>query len=398
MPELGLPATSTGRVLLVEDEQQIRNAYGRALRAAGFEVVQLSDGRDVVPALAARDCDVVICDIGLPGLSGVDVLRLVRRVDPDLPVLLMTAGGDLTSAVKAIELGALRYLLKPITPAALGAAARDAVRWREVAKVKRRAFELFGREASEAADTEHLSRRFDSALASLHMVYQPIVRWSDRSTFAYEALVRTEEPSLRRPDQLFEAAERLDRLRDVGRMIRAQVAETIRRMGSPCVFMNVHPQDLEDDELLSPSSPLASVASRVVLEVTERASLDDVDDVRARVATLRQNGFRLAVDDLGAGYSSLTAFAQLQPEVVKLDMSLVRGVDTEPTKRKLIESMTRLCRDLGMLVVAEGVESQGERRALVQAGCDYLQGYYFARPAPPFPAPVFEQDRAVSAA
>jgi EAL domain-containing protein (putative c-di-GMP-specific phosphodiesterase class I) len=203
---------------------------------------------------------------------------------------------------------------------------------------------------------------------------------------------------MRRPDQLFEAAERLDRLRELGRAIRAQVADTVQHTHSPCVFMNVHPRDLEDDELLSPSSPLARVAQQVVLEVTERASLDEVDDVRARLATLRKNGFRLAVDDLGAGYSSLTAFAQLQPDVVKLDMSLVRGVDTEPTKRKLIESMTRLCGDLGMLVVAEGVESQGERCALVQAGCDYLQGYYFARPAAAFPQAVFEDHCAASAA
>ena len=96
-------------------------------------------------------------------------------------------------------------------------------------------------------------------------------------------------------------------------------------------------------------------------------------------------GFRIAIDDLGAGYAGLTSFATLEPEFVKLDMSLVRDVDKNPTKKKLVRSMTSLCRDLGMLVVAEGVETLAERDVLVEAGCDLLQGYLLAKPGKPFP-------------
>jgi EAL domain-containing protein (putative c-di-GMP-specific phosphodiesterase class I) len=99
-----------------------------------------------------------------------------------------------------------------------------------------------------------------------------------------------------------------------------------------------------------------------------------VRDVQARIARLREMGFRIAVDDLGAGYAGLTSFAQLEPEVVKLDMSLVRGVHAQPTKLTLVRTMVSMCRELGMQVVAEGIETPQERDAMVNAGCDLLQG------------------------
>jgi EAL domain-containing protein (putative c-di-GMP-specific phosphodiesterase class I) len=128
------------------------------------------------------------------------------------------------------------------------------------------------------------------------------------------------------------------------------------------------------------------MATRVVLEITERAALEDVSEVREKVAALRTLGFRIAIDDLGAGYAGLTAFAQLEPEVVKLDMSLVRDVHEQPTKRRLIKSMTELCQDMGRVVIAEGIETAEERDAIADLGCDLMQGYLFAKPGKPFPA------------
>src|SRR5207253_2538837 len=91
--------------------------------------------------------------------------------------------------------------------------------------------------------------------------------------------------------------------------------------------------DLLDEHLLDPASPLSAHAAKVVLEITERAGLDEVKDARARVESLKRMGYRIAVDDLGAGYAGLTSFAQLEPHIVKLDMSLVRNVHEAPTKR-----------------------------------------------------------------
>jgi EAL domain-containing protein (putative c-di-GMP-specific phosphodiesterase class I) len=114
-------------------------------------------------------------------------------------------------------------------------------------------------------------------------------------------------------------------------------------------------------------------------------SLDRITDISDKVAQLRALGFRIALDDLGAGYAGLTSFTLLEPEFVKLDMSLVRDVNTSATKQKVIRSMVRLCKDLGKQIIAEGVETRAERDQLIELGCDLLQGYFFARPGRPFP-------------
>ncbi len=100
-------------------------------------------------------------------------------------------------------------------------------------------------------------------------------------------------------------------------------------------------------------------------------------------------GFRIAVDDLGAGYAGLTSFALLEPDFVKFDMALVRDVQTSPIRQKLIGSMTTLCREMGMRVVAEGIETVEERDTVMQLGCDLLQGFLLGRPGRAFPTPTW---------
>ena len=123
--------------------------------------------------------------------------------------------------------------------------------------------------------------------------------------------------------------------------------------------------------------------------MTERASLEQVPHVQDRIAQLRALGFQIALDDLGAGYAGLSSVAQLEPEIVKVDMSLVRGIHQSPMKQKLFGSFTSLCRDLDTAIIAEGVEIVEERDCLSSLGGDLYQGFLFARPGPGFPLPVF---------
>jgi EAL domain-containing protein (putative c-di-GMP-specific phosphodiesterase class I) len=178
----------------------------------------------------------------------------------------------------------------------------------------------------------------------------------------------------------------LDQLDRLGRTVREKASQGMLRTNSDALlFVNLHTTDLLDPQLVDEEAPLTQIAHRVVLEITERSSIDKIKDVRDRVAQLRQLGFKIAVDDLGAGYAGLTSFALLEPEIVKLDMSLVRNVHKSGTRQKLIQSMTMLCKDMGMMVVGEGVETREERDALVGLGCDLLQGYLLAKPGPAFP-------------
>jgi EAL domain-containing protein (putative c-di-GMP-specific phosphodiesterase class I) len=245
---------------------------------------------------------------------------------------------------------------------------------------------LLGALESEAGDRAGLTASFERVISTLWMAFQPILSTKTREVIGYEALLRSNEPSLPHPGAVLSAAERLGRMDEIGRRIRDLSSKTFASAAPELLlFVNLHTRDLLDPMLSHPGSALSQIASRVVLEITERASLDDVKDVRGRVAVLREMGFRIAVDDLGAGYAGLTSFALLEPEFVKLDMSLIRGVHLSPIKQKLIGSMTALCRDMGMDVVAEGIEVPEERDALVELGCNHLQGYLFGRPDRPFP-------------
>jgi EAL domain-containing protein (putative c-di-GMP-specific phosphodiesterase class I) len=250
--------------------------------------------------------------------------------------------------------------------------------------MRRRAEDLQGSSARERAELE---ARFERALAGLWMAFQPIVEVTSHRVFAFEALLRTSEDSLRRPDILIAVAERLGRVPELGRAVRAAVARAAPEAPvDALLFVNLHGLELGDDELYAPSSPLSAIASRVVLEITERIALDE-GSATQRVAELRRLGYRIAVDDLGAGYAALGSLASLEPEIVKLDMSLIRGIDRHQTKRRVVGAIATLCRELGSQVIAEGIETAEEQHTVLQAGIELIQGFFIARPAPNFLGP-----------
>jgi EAL domain-containing protein (putative c-di-GMP-specific phosphodiesterase class I) len=293
---------------------------------------------------------------------------------------------DVRSAIHAIDYGAFKYLLKPVDEAELASVVDRAVTLNRIARLRRQAADALGQSAMLLGDRAGLEAKFSRAIDSLWIAYQPIVRSNDGHVFGYEGLMRTREPALPHPSAVIEAAERLDRLGELGQSVRHRAAEPLLNGPStPVLFVNLHPQDLADPSLRSPNALLSQIAHRVVLEVTERTSLDHVVDVRKHVKELRSMGFRIALDDLGSGYAGLASLATLEPEIVKLDMVLIRDVHCSSTKQKLIGSMTALCKDMGMTIVAEGVEKPEERSTLIDLGCDLLQGFLFAEPGPAFP-------------
>lgn len=382
---------ATVRLLLVDDDAQILSAFTRLFSGMGYSVFKATNGSEATALLGADHYDVIISDIAMPKMDGMEFLRKVRQHDLDVPVILVTGDPSIDTAVHALEYGAFRYLIKPVDTRILMECVRNAVRMHKMAKLKRQALDIIGTGDSMAlGDRAALEERFAQALMSLWMAFQPVISMKKRTIFGYEALVRTDEPTLASPSDLLSAAERLKRLHELGRVIRARVAAAILHAPSDVkILMNLHSLDLNDDQLYNTAAPLSEVASRVVLEITERASLDEVRDARGRIAALRRMGFMIAVDDLGAGYAGLSSFTQLEPEIVKLDMSLVRGIVDQPRKQSVILSMTKLSEELGMLVVTEGVETRQESEVLFSLGCDLVQGYLFAKPAKGFPTPVW---------
>jgi EAL domain-containing protein (putative c-di-GMP-specific phosphodiesterase class I) len=244
--------------------------------------------------------------------------------------------------------------------------------------------------SAHTSGLRELEDKLQRCLATLTLHFQPIVHAATRARFGYEALLRSADRSLPNPGAILDAAERLERTATLGRNVRAQAAKVITSapVERGLMFINLHLLDLFDKQLLSPFAPLSKVASRVVLEITERTSLAGQIDLRYRVAELRELGFHIAIDDLGGGHARMGTFTPLDTDFVKLDMSLVRDVDKHQMKQRLIRSVTQLCREQGTQVIGEGVETEAEAQILVDLGCDLLQGYLIAKPGLPFVDPL----------
>jgi EAL domain-containing protein (putative c-di-GMP-specific phosphodiesterase class I)/ActR/RegA family two-component response regulator len=383
-----MPEDAGIHLLLVDDDAAVMRAYCAVLTRHGATVETASGGTEAAGRVKAHAFDVIVSDISMPGMSGIEFLKIVRAYDPDVPVILMTGEPGLESAVRAVEYGAFRYLAKPVGNQELWDTVLRAARLHKMAKLKLEALELRDSGRQRLGERAALEVRFGAAMERIWMAWQPIVSWHERRVFGYEALLRSSDLRMGNPAELLDAAERLERLHDLGRVVRAQVAAAAPEAPAGVkLFVNLHSADLNDEELYSADSPLSAIASRVVLEVTERASLHAVKNVAGCVARLKGLGFQIAIDDLGAGYAGLTSFTQLAPDVAKLDMSLVRGVHADPRLQSIVRSMRNLCDELGVRVVAEGVETAAERDMLAELGCDLLQGYLFARPERGFKAP-----------
>jgi EAL domain-containing protein (putative c-di-GMP-specific phosphodiesterase class I)/CheY-like chemotaxis protein len=380
------PTSPNPRVLLVEDDEVLRAAYERILGKANFEVTAVDDVKAALREIAVP-VEVIVSDIGLPGLSGIDLLKRVRATDLDVPVILITGEPSVETAASAVEQGAFLYLSKPVAPEKLLGAVRRALATGRLGALKREAMRLNGEGNAEGtADKAGLQTRFQNATDRMWMAFQPIVSLKTNSLFGYEALLRTDEPTFANPVHFLDAAQRLGAAHKLGRIVRAKIAEAAKTAPPEAkLFVNVHAGELDDFELYSATSPLAAFANRVVIEITERHSLDAITGVSARMSKLRELGYSVAVDDLGAGYAGLSSFSILEPEYVKLDMSLIRGVDTSKRKESVVRSMLSLCeRELQMQVICEGVETAAECNTLAALGCDLTQGYFFARPAKGF--------------
>lgn len=373
------------RVLLVDDDTPLRDVIARTLRRAEFEVVDVDNEQTAIAQLESGSFDVVLSDVYMPDGTGLDLLRAVRRVDLDIPVILMSGTPDVDSAAAAVEYGAFRYLTKPLDREMTAKVLRHAARAHTLARLRREGA-VTGVHVG-AVDRAGLEVHFAQAIERVWMVFQPIFDAKTGALFGVEALLRSGEPSMPGPQEVLDAATQLGLLSRLGRRVRSlSSAAFASRTDGVNLFVNLHPEDLTDIDLVAEEAPLTRIAPRVILEITERAALAGSPALTAHLARLRELGFRIAIDDIGAGYSGLTSFTELMPEVVKIDMSLIRGVHESTLKQRTIRALCDLCHDVNCVVVGEGVETAKERDCVVALGCDLLQGYLLGRPARELPA------------
>ena len=214
---------------------------------------------------------------------------------------------------------------------------------------------------------------------ALDYAFQPIVSSSTKHVFAYESLCRAQHPIFSNPSVLFEAAVQAGLLWELGRVCRKKALGGLEKVkaGSK-LFVNLHPGELQDPTLVD--QLLKIDCSRVVFEITERAAIPDLPKLGEIMSKLRANGAKFAIDDLGAGYASLNAVVALEPDFVKIDMMMIRNIHSAPIRSKLVKRVVDFANDVGICVIAEGIETKSEALVVEEIGCHYSQGYFYGKP------------------
>lgn len=232
--------------------------------------------------------------------------------------------------------------------------------------------------------SKHLREMLTQQLVST--VFQPIVALDNLNLLGYECLGRGVHSQLTsNPAELLALAEKCQLAADLSRSFRlAGVRDAARLGGQPRMFFNLHPTEMVNDRLLNSlgeSIAILGSTQRMVIEVHENI-VADTAALRHLRGRLKQLGIGLAYDDFGAGQARLTELTEVPPDYVKLDMKLIRDIDRSKPRQEIVQTLIRVCNDLGVRVIAEGIETAAEAQTCQQLGCPYGQGYFFGRPQP----------------
>lgn len=223
----------------------------------------------------------------------------------------------------------------------------------------------------------------------INTVFQPILRFFDQEIIGYEALTRIVSAEFfNDTETLFSFAVQTEMILELERICRRQAIQMAKDiLGGRKLFLNVSAKgvldpEFKDGKFVANIEDAGRSTKNVVLEITERLAIKDINLFRETVKGLEKNGFAVAIDDVGAGYSSLHTIAELNPTYLKYDMALIRGINTHAIKRDLLRSLIPFSKKIDSEIIAEGIETEGEYAALREMGIEYGQGFYFARPGP----------------
>ena len=214
--------------------------------------------------------------------------------------------------------------------------------------------------------------------------YHPIIVTATEQVYGYEALARGTRKELRSPEVLFEVAEEANLVWELGRLLRQRAVSGIinELKDGQFLFLNVDPHDFDDPTFrdMDPKDLGIDDPSKVVLEITERTAIKDYPRFQEYLNAFRARGFRFAVDDAGSGYAGLGSIANLAPDYIKLDISLLSNIDSNFLKQNLVETLVSFAEGQGAMVIAEGVERREEFETVTELGVHLTQGFLFHRP------------------
>jgi EAL domain-containing protein (putative c-di-GMP-specific phosphodiesterase class I)/AmiR/NasT family two-component response regulator len=379
------------RVLVAEDDPAVRGALSALIREEPrLKLVAAVSDADAAIAAAERERpDVALLDVRMPGGGGARAARGIKRACPETRMLALSAYEDRDTVLEMVEAGVAGYLVKGSTIEKIVGSIERAANGQGSLSV-----EVMGDVIEELAGQLTVRRRADERRGrsedrirqvlddpdALQLVFQPICTLAGELV-ASEALSRFRGPPKRGPEAWFAEASEVDLRVELELVaIRAAFAAVPSLPPNTCLAVNVSPATViaSSFQNLIPKTD----GRRIVVEVTEHAPIADYERMNEAVQRLKAEGVRLAIDDAGAGFASLRHILRLDPDFIKLDRTLIRGIAKDRSKQALAVGLISFAEKIGATIVAEGIETAGELAALAALGVQYGQGFYLARPVP----------------
>jgi EAL domain-containing protein (putative c-di-GMP-specific phosphodiesterase class I)/DNA-binding NarL/FixJ family response regulator len=380
------------RILVAEDDPSVRAALVGLIQAeARFELVgEVADAAAAVEVAARQRPDVAVVDVRMPRGGGPAAVRGIKRRSPDTRMLAFSAADDRATVLEMLEAGVVGYLVKgssiesivdSIEQAAVGQGSLSVEITGDVIEELVGQLSVRRRAEDRRKAREGRVRRAIENDEALRMVFQPICNLRTREPIGVEALARFQMSPERGPERWFAEASEVGLRRDLEL---TAVRRALARMADlpKTVFMavNISPATLRAAafrKLIDEFEP-----QRIVVEVTEHTPVDDYDALNDALTRLRALGVRLAIDDAGAGFASLRHILRLAPDFVKLDQTLIDGIERDRSHRALAAGLTSFGQKIDATIVAEGIEQASQLTALLELGVTCGQGFLLARPAP----------------
>jgi len=359
-------------ILLVDDELDIAQTMAMCLELRGYHVEVANSGKEAL-LKAKEHPDLILLDVMMPGMNGYETCNSLRQ-DHDtknIPIIMLTAKSAPKDKVEGLQMGADDYITKSAELEELFA---------RIEALLRRSGLFEDMEDDKALLIEELKNIVRER--SVELLFQPIFYLKPRKLFAYEVLTHGPKKSkLENPEKLFQCALNYGVFLDLEIMYRKKALNIFGDLISEkLLFFNASPYVVESKEFNEIIS-IYGKPDQVVFEITERSEIKNFPVYCQILNSIKSRGFKIAIDDVGSGYSSLDAVAEIAPDYAKLDMALIHGIDTNQKKQNLIKVILQLCRENKIISIAEGIETKEELDILIDMGVDAGQGYLLGRPS-----------------
>ncbi|KAE9658051.1 EAL domain-containing response regulator [Pseudomonas fluorescens] len=399
-------ASSPATLLIVDDEPQVRKLLETLLHHEGYVTQSACCGEEALRLVAQQPPDLILLDIMMPGMDGYEVASQLKGnpATANIPIIMLSALSDASARVSGLETGAEEFISKPIERVELWLRVRNLLRLKAHGdELKKHSIML--EQQLHADDTtlftvHDLARQdMEKALRgavernefTLH--YQPKVEVASGTVCALEALLRWDRPGYGAvsPAVFVPILESLGLIVPVGRWVIERACEQIARwqrsdIGAREVSVNVSGLQLINGDLIADIARILAKtgveAHWLEVELTEGSLMENTQRTIASLQRLRAMGVKISIDDFGTGYSSLAYLRRFPLDTLKIDIAFIREVTTNPQDAAITRTIIELAHGLGLLVVAEGVETAAQLAFLKEAGCDQIQGYLYSRPLP----------------